>query len=174
MIYQGRADAKAMNVLFHFMFSICDRGTLLNNTTSKGVQRKKTGLCGGCKRKNTLFLPAICSSVSWSACGWKKKERRESYKQVTQQAIIPNPKLFHHHIPHRPRPPTATHPNTGTSVRGVCWPQCWVTINGLWQNPLIPVGLPRFAIDNTPNEPLAALACAQCPGEGMSISCQYS
>lgn len=107
MIYQGRAAARSFNLLLNVILSLShmdatwtahekqEGGTLLNitgwNCSTGGQMRGKDASARGNKeqKKISLFLPAICSSVSWSACGWKKKkEGRERIinKQVTQRS----------------------------------------------------------------------------------------
>lgn len=73
------------------------------------------------EKKIFLFLPAICSSVSWSACGWKTKReggRGLQTKMLLNKALIPSPKLFRHYIPRRPHTPTTTQLNSDHSVQG--------------------------------------------------------
>lgn len=66
----------------------------------------------------SLFLPAICSSVSWSACVGGKRMGQKITNKLLNKDSIPNPKLFRHYIPCHPRPETTTQLNTGCSVQG--------------------------------------------------------
>lgn len=69
-----------------------------------------------------VFLPAICSSVSWSACGWRNKKweggRELQTMKLLNKTLIPSHKPCRHCIPGAPHTPSATRLDTGRSVQG--------------------------------------------------------
>lgn len=145
MIYQGRAAARSCNVLFNFMLSICEVEAIrtanemyylghvtkiLYGIRSCGYVKARFGYEGQILGEQIfLFLPAICSSVSWSACG-RKKRKRVTNNDVSRQGSYckcwtvaslhsSSSPLNHNHA--------ARH---WSQCLGVCWPRC-LNLTGL-------------------------------------------